>query len=74
MAKLVAQYEYSDAELLALYREALAAISQNKSYVVRGKTLTRADEDFIWDMIKRLENRIGTRDTGGVVYAKHGRR
>lgn len=47
MVKLVAADTYTNSELWALYREALAFVSQNKSYTIRGKTYTRADEDFL---------------------------
>lgn len=74
MAKLAAQYTYSDAELLALYREGLAMLSQNKSYSIRGKTYTRADEAFFIKMIAWLEGRIvAANRRSSVVHGRHTR-
>jgi hypothetical protein len=72
MAKLVALYEYTDAELLALYREALAAIATGQSYTIRGKALTRADLSEVREMIAWLEKRVAATTTSGIAVA-HGR-
>lgn len=71
MAKLTA-VDYSDAELLALYREALANLSVAQSTTLRGKTVTRASIPHIKDMIVWLEKRTG----GGLVltHSQHARR
>lgn len=75
MAKLTAQYSYTDAELLALYREAVAALSQNKAYTLRGKSLTRADLDECRRMIEWLEKRVdAASNTDRVVIGRHARR
>lgn len=75
MAKLAAQYDYTDAELLALYREALAALSQNKSYSLRGKSLTRSDLPHVQEMIEWLERRVdAANNTNRLVIGQHARR
>jgi hypothetical protein len=72
MAKLTAE-TYTDAELLALYRQALADLSVAQSTTLRGKTVTRANLKDIQSMVIWLERRTGT---GGItpVYANHGNR
>jgi hypothetical protein len=75
MAKLTAQFDYTDAELLALYREALAALSQNKSYTIRGKSLTRTDLPQVREMIDWLERRVdAAAGNSAVVIGRHARR
>lgn len=75
MAKLAAQYDYTDAELLALYREAIAALSQNKAYAIRGKSLTRSDIPHVREMIEWLERRVdAAASTNRVVIGQHSRR
>lgn len=71
MAKLTAE-TYTDAELLALYRQALAELSVAQSTTLRGKTVTRASIPHIKEMIVWLEKRTGS---GGIttVYARHAR-
>lgn len=73
MAKLVAE-SYSDLELLALYRQALAELSVAQSTTLRGKTVTRASIPQIKEMIVWLEKR--TSSDGGIVtvHAQHARR
>lgn len=57
--KYVAANSYSDAELLALYREAAARLSvSGQTYQIAGRMYTAADLDKIWEMIERLEARI----------------
>lgn len=58
MAKYEASYTYTDAELLALYREALARLSQHQSYTIMGREFVLADLQYVQDMIQWLESRI----------------
>jgi hypothetical protein len=71
MAKLTAE-TYSDAELLALYRQALAELSVAQSTTIRGKTVTRAQIPHIKEMIIWLEKRT---TNGGIttVLSRHAR-
>lgn len=71
MAKLTAE-TYTDAELLALYREALANLSVAQSTTLRGKTVTRASIPHIKEMIVWLEKRTSS---GGIttVLSRHSR-
>jgi hypothetical protein len=73
MAKLTAE-TYTDEELLALYRQALAELSVAQSTVLRGKTVTRASIPHIKEMIVWLEGRINAASGAlRVVHATHGR-
>lgn len=75
MAKITASDTWTDAELLALYREAIVELSVAQSTTIRGKTVTRADKDSLWEMVTTLESRIAKASAGStVVHAKHGRR
>ena len=59
MDKYEAGYTYTDAELLALYREALAAISVGgQQYRIDDRWFTSADLPEVRDMITWLEQRI----------------
>jgi hypothetical protein len=72
MAKLTAE-TYTDAELLALYRQALADLSVAQTTILRGKTVTRATIPQIKDMIVWLEKRVN--GTGIIlVHSQHARR
>ncbi len=72
MAKLTAE-TYTDAELLALYRQALADLSVAHSTTLRGKTVTRATLPQIKQTIEWLEKRVN--GTGLVlVHTQHARR
>lgn len=65
MAKLVASFEYTDAELLALYREAFAAVSvKGRSYTIGDRSFTAQDLNHIRDTITWLEQRITTASGG----------
>ncbi len=65
MAKLVADYEYTDAELLALWRDAYAKISVGGQEVtLRGRTFRAADLPHIQQQISWLEGRIGSEESG----------
>lgn len=70
MAKLTAE-TYTDAELLALYRQALADLSVAQTTTLRGKTVTRASIANIRETIVWLEKRTGT--TGGMVVVQTAR-
>lgn len=75
MAKLTAQYDYTDAELLALFREAKAYASQNKEYTIAGKTYRRQDLPDIEAAITKLERRINAAAGKlSVAVSQHGRR
>ena len=50
--------EYTDPELLTLYRSALAAIATGQSYTINGRALSRADLSSVRDTISWLESRI----------------
>lgn len=72
MAKLTAE-TYTDAELLALYRQALADLSVAQTTILRGKTVTRAAIPHVKEMIVWLENRVNQSSRTAVVYSRHGR-
>lgn len=74
--KFVANFEYSDSELLALFREGVAAIaSGGQSYQIAGRMWTAAQLPAMWQTIDTLERRINSAATGGLAtnYAKLGR-
>lgn len=76
MAKLTAE-TYTDAELLALCRQAVAELTVAQSTTLRGKTVTRASLPQIWATIEKLEKRLdAAAGTGGIVVVKtaHARR
>ena len=63
--KLSTANVYTDAELLALYREAVAIVSvsgQTYTTNINGHetTWTSADLDKLWETIDRLESRINS--------------
>lgn len=61
MAKHVAGFSYTDAELLALFREALAHIAAGgQSYKLGSVEYVRADLPVILKTITSLEQRIST--------------
>lgn len=64
MAKLVAQYTYTDAELLALYRECWAKCSQGITFDLEGVRYSRADLPQIEATIARLERRVNSASHG----------
>lgn len=75
MAKLTAANTYTDSELLALFREALAYASQNKSYSIRGTTYTRQDLPAIRAEISRLERSVNAAAGKlAIAYGRHARR
>lgn len=56
---------FTDAELLTLYRAALAAVATGQSYSIGGRSLTRADLKSIREMVEWLEQRTNSEDNGG---------
>ena len=60
MGKLTAGYTYTDAELLSLYREALAHISQGQSYSIRGKVLSASGRGLPADAFRPLYQVLAT--------------
>lgn len=67
MAKLVAGFEYTDAELLALFRECLAKISvRGQSYMIAGKTYTSLDVADVLQTISALESRVAASSSGPI--------
>lgn len=62
MAKLTPDYTYTDAELLALYRQALAKLSFSEEYEEGGIRVRRADIPGITKAIEWLETRINAAD------------
>jgi hypothetical protein len=59
MAKFAANYDYTDAELLALFREAYAQIAATGvSYTIAGRQWASADLPAIQKQIEWLEGRI----------------
>lgn len=59
MAKYEAEYTYTDAELLALYREAIARVSvSGQSYEIMDRVFTAADLGALWKTVTELESRI----------------
>lgn len=65
---------FTDAELLALYRAAAAAIATGQSYNVNGRSLTRADAAEVWNIIDRLDARIAAASGSDCALAKLGDR
>lgn len=75
MAKLIAE-TYTDSELLALCKQAIAEITVFQTSTFRGKTVTRANLSDLIKLRDDLEDRI-ERDAGRRmvhVQATHGRR
>lgn len=65
MAKLVAEFAYTDAELLALAREAFAKLlaGECQEYRVGPKVFRKHDLADLNTMIISLERRVGTSST-----------
>ena len=63
--KLVAAFDYSDAERLALYKQAAAVCSvSGKSYQIAGRTSTSVDLSELETLITHLENKISSESSG----------
>lgn len=56
---------FTDAELLILYRNALAAIATGQAVSIGGRQLTRANLADVRDMIEWLESRTNASTEGG---------
>ncbi|MFM9964451.1 MAG: hypothetical protein ACKV2Q_24880 [Planctomycetaceae bacterium] len=65
MAKLVAENDYTDAELLALAREAFAKLlaGECQEYRVGPKVFRKHDLADLDNLIIRLDRRVGTSTT-----------
>lgn len=68
--------EVTDAELLTIYRAAMAALGTGQSYSINGRTMTRVDIAEVRETITWLEARIDTKtgdgDVGVVTFDKPG--
>ena len=63
--KIVAAFEYSDAEELALVKEAIVKITAfNQHYVIRGREFTRANLRELYDRERFLILRIESKTRG----------
>lgn len=69
---------FTDAQLLVLYRNALAAVTVGQSYSINGRSMTRADLPEIRETIDWLEARIqnaaATDSGGGIAIVQFGER
>ncbi len=75
MAKIVAENSYTDSELLALVREAIAKLmAGGQSYDIGGQSFTRADLGMLRTYAQELEYRINEASTGGIAWGKVSRR
>jgi hypothetical protein len=65
VTKVTTANTYSDAELLALFREGVALIAATgQSYQIAGRTFSAASLPAMWDTIERLEARISAASSG----------
>jgi hypothetical protein len=65
VTKVTTANSYSDAELLALFREGVALIAATgQSYQISGRTYNAASLPSMWDTIERLEARISAASSG----------
>lgn len=63
--KLVAAFDYSDADRLALYRQAAAVCSvSGQSYQIAGRTFTSVNLSELETLITDLENKIAAASSG----------
>ncbi len=70
-ADIAAMPTYTDAELLILYRMALANGWAGTSRSISGRSITFPEPDKILDLIERLEDRVGGGDFGdGIALAE----
>jgi hypothetical protein len=65
---------FTDAELLALTRHAIATIlAGGQAYGINGRSLTRADLTDLWETVRTLETRIAAAGgTGSVALVEFG--
>lgn len=62
---------FTDAELLKLYRHALAVgAAGEERQMSDGRRIRFPSQDNIWKTIKELENRIATSDSDGIALLK----
>lgn len=67
MAKNEAASTYTDAELLALTREAIANLTAGaQRYRIGGREFQAADLDKLWKQVEMLEARIARASSGGL--------
>lgn len=65
VTKVTTANAYTDAELLALFREGVALIAATgQSYVIQGRTFTAANLPSMRDTIDWLESRISLTENG----------
>ena len=63
--KIEADFDYTDADLLALVREAIATITKfNQSYTIRGREFVRADLDDLFKWETELATRVSRKSSG----------
>jgi hypothetical protein len=75
MAKITADADYTDEELLALARQNLATVlAGGIAKGIGGKSLTYASLPQIRAEISLLERRIAARNGGTIVHSRHRRR
>jgi len=68
--KIVAAHEYTDQELLAIVREAIAKVTAfNQSYTIRGREYTRADLAELRQLEASLQAKI-TASTSGLAKSR----
>jgi|GEM_PF-5110539 len=64
-AKITADFEYSDVELLAIVREAIATVTKfNQAYTIRGREYHRADLPELVALEQRLAERVARKSQG----------
>lgn len=67
VTKVTTANTYTDAELLALYREGVALIAVGgQHYQIAGRIFTAANLPAMWQMIELLENRISAASSGPI--------
>lgn len=75
MAAKLTAVDYTDAELLALCKQAIAEITVFSSSSFRGKTVTRANLSELMKLRDDLERRVVFSSGGSrIVYSQHERR
>ena len=67
VTKFTTANDYTDSELLALFREGVAAIAATgQSYQIAGRMYTAASLPAMWKMIEQLETRISAATSGPI--------
>ena len=73
MAEKLVAVAYTDAELLALCKQAIAELTVFHSSTFRGKTVTRANLTELMKLRDDLEKRVTFANGGSrIVYTQHG--